>query len=105
MNARSYSTQTGNPKQAVTELLRYAAEQFQQARLPFQHTKMTRIIRSELRAGDVDVRRVIDSWIDRADASATWEGFELFALGGYADPTGALAAVRIDNARKRVSAR
>ncbi|GAA1694848.1 hypothetical protein GCM10009792_13580 [Microcella alkalica] len=105
MNASTYSTQTGNTKQSVEELLRYAATQFERARLPFRHNKMTRIIRNELRPGDVDVRRVIDAWVDRADASATWEGFELFAHCGYADPTAALAAVRIDNAHKRVSAR
>lgn len=102
MNARSFTTQTGNTKQAVEDLLRYAAAQFEQARLPFQHTKMIRIIRSELRAGDVDVRRVIDAWVDRADACATWKDFELFAIGQYADPVGALVAQRIDSEARRV---
>lgn len=104
MNAATYTTQTGK-HETVETLMRYAATQFDNARLPFQQAKASKLIRRELRAGDIDVRRVIDAWVDQADETATWAGFELFALGGYADPTGALVAVRVDNARKRVSAR
>lgn len=105
MNAPTYSTQTGYHTQTVEDLFRYAAQQFEHARLPFRHTKMSKLIRSELRVGGVDVRRIIDAWVDRADHAATWEGFELFAVGCYADPTGAHAAKNIDNVAKRVSAR
>lgn len=104
MKASTYTTQTGK-HETVEDLLRYAATQFDRARLPFQQAKASKLIRRELRSGDIDVRRVIDTWVDQADASATWAGFELFALGGYADPTAALATVRVDNARKRVSPR
>jgi len=54
---------------------------------------MSRLIR---KAGLQAARGDIDSYLDRVIEARTWAGFELFVIGGYADPTGAAAARNVD---------
>lgn len=94
-----FSTATGS-HETVEELLRYAARSFEAAHVAFRPSRMSKFIRQRHRVeGSASIRQSLDSYLDRQVHSLTWAGFELFAIGGYADPTGAHAAQNVDRAR------
>lgn len=99
MNVTAYSTTTGQ-HETVESLIRYAASAFTTAGIEFPPSKMSKLIRREHRTRTgPKVRELIDTYLDEQIHARTWTGFELFTITGYADPTGARAAVNVDNAR------
>lgn len=91
----TYTTTTPRHDEAgqIEKLLRYAMTVRYDA--PVSHTRMVRIIRKAFRFGGA---RFALAAIDQHLHDATWAGLEIY-VNGYADPTGALAAQRVDNSR------
>lgn len=82
--------------EAVDELMKYAARQCENLGVPFKPSQASKLIRSELRSGTEDVRRVIDAWIDQAAERSYWSQYELRTSTGVVDPTAATAIANIE---------
>ncbi|MFZ8758626.1 hypothetical protein ACO03V_14515 [Microbacterium sp. HMH0099] len=78
----------------VEDLIAYAGQRFYLAGIPFKGGRMSRIIRAL--PSTINARHLIDTYLDRAHEDRSWAGFELYAHGGYRDPTGAHAARNVD---------
>lgn len=104
MSGVAYTTHTGQHEAGTVEnVIRYAADRFNNAGIAFPHSKLVNRIRRVFRAGGhAAATSVVDEFITatgKRHYAATWAGFELFTATGYADPTGARAAQQVDNAR------
>lgn len=85
--------------QTVEALLSYAGKRFYQAGVPFRGGRMSRLIRSI--GNTTQARAIVDAYLAQEIDGRTWRGFELYAVGGYKDPTGATAARNVDTERGR----
>lgn len=97
MNVLSHSTTTGN-HETVEELTRFAAQAFAAAGIDYRPARMSKFIRRIHRAGS-GVRAAITRYLHNEAEAHSWAGFELYAVTGHADPTGARAAHNVDRAR------
>lgn len=80
--------------QTVEALLSYAGRRFYDAGIPFRGGRMSRLIRSI--GNTTRARAIVDAYLSDQIEARTWQGFELYAEGGYKDPTGATAARNVD---------
>lgn len=80
--------------QTVEALLSYAGHRFYDAGIPFKGGRISRLIRHI--GNTSEARAVIDTYLADQVEGRTWHGFELYANGGYKDPTGATAARNVD---------
>lgn len=83
--------------QTVEALISYAGHAFYNAGVPFRGGRMARLIRSI--GSTQQARSIIDTYLADQIEAKSWQGFELYAHGGYADPTGATAARNVDLGR------
>lgn len=100
----AYTTHTGQDEAGTVEsVIRYAADRFNSAGIRLPHSKLVNRVRRVFRTeGATAARGMVDAFIVATGKrlyAATWAGFELFAAGGYADPTGARAAQNVDRER------
>ncbi|MEV7875559.1 hypothetical protein [Microbacterium sp. NPDC089188] len=80
--------------QTVEALISYAGHAFYNAGIPYRGGRMARLIRS---IGSTQrARHIIDTYLADQIEAKSWQGFELYAHSGYADPTGATAARNVD---------
>lgn len=89
----------------IDVLLRYAAARFDAAGQSFPPGRLARALRRMMRARAATMssaravqacRQSIDAYFD-ITADPSWMTFERFTATGYADPTGAEAAFRVDH--------
>lgn len=91
----------------ATELVVYAARRSEAEGIPFQHSKVSKMIRAAFRSDTPEyARAVVDAFIDERAHERRWAGFQLYT-NGVADPTGAHAAQNLDlaNAAQTIRAR
>ncbi|WP_339619859.1 hypothetical protein [uncultured Salinibacterium sp.] len=97
MDVSTHNPTTGN-HETVEDLTRFAANAFAAAGIEYRPARMSKFIRRIHRAGN-EVRAAITRYLDNELDARSWAGFELYAVSGYADPTGARAARNVDRAR------
>lgn len=84
--------------ETIESLLSYAGHRFYDAGIPYKGYRMSKIVRRAIH--EENPRGVIDAYLDDQVSGKTWHGFELYAHGGYKDPTGATAAQNVDLERQ-----
>lgn len=86
---------------SIDQLMRYGMAAAGEIGVEVSPSKMSKVIRRAIRCGGGTLFTA--QAIDRFLECRSWAGFEMF-VNGYADPTGATAAQRVDNTRRGAGA-